>query len=247
MTDHTVTVVSAYYKIPSKTTHENYMNWITNFFKIPFNLVFFSHGDELTQIKKLTDRKNVYFIDKSFHSLFYQSTDYRKIWKKHKRYDREDYHTQELYCIWHQKTKFVLESILYNPFNSDKFLWVDAGCFRENIDPFMNFPNYNLIPKDKMLFLSIEKFIEDDYKTRDFKYCNRLGGGIYGSSIDVWVKWDKIYTDTLQYFIDKKIFAGKDQHIINTIYLDHPELFEIYYPPIHTTYDKWFYLHVYLK
>src|SRR3989338_7400124 len=139
-----VTVVSAYYQIPSKFQPEIYMNWIHNFIQIPCDLVFFSEGQNLEKIKSMTTRKNVIFIDLKFTDTYFQKAKYRIIWKKHKKMDHESYHTPELYSIWHEKTKFVLRAIKLNPFKSDKFLWVDAGCFREGYQQFINFPKYEL-------------------------------------------------------------------------------------------------------
>jgi hypothetical protein len=251
-----VTVVSAYYIIPSKYDNNQYINWIVSFFDLNCNIVFFSDFETIELIKhKCSDKlkdKNIMFINKPFHELFYWSDKFKKIWIDHHKLDREKkIHSPELYAIWNEKTKFVMHAIQLNPFKSSKFLWVDAGCFRNNDlnKNYCKFPNGNKIPEDKMLFLNISKFIETDYINRDFKKINRIGAAIYGSGIETWKKWTNTYDKMINTFILNNVFAGKDQSIINTIYLDNPELF-LLITPLSFAKDKssgWLYLQEYLK
>lgn len=250
-----VTVVSAYYNIPSKFNNNQYIDWIVNFFNLNCSIIFFSDSETIELIKhKCSDIlkcKNIIFINKPFHELYYWSDKFQKIWANHYELDHEKYHSPELYAIWNEKPKFVLHAIDLNPFNSSKFLWVDAGCFRNNnlIKNYSKFPNASKIPDDKMLFLNISKFRRADYKNRDFTKINRIGATIYGSGIETWKKWTNIYDKMVNTFISNNIFAGKDQSIINTIYLDNPELFLLIttLPFANDESKGWFYLHEYLK
>ena len=251
-----VTTVTAYYKIPSKKFHDVYIKWMSNFLKIKQNVVFFSETDTIKEIKEifeneLMNKPNIIFIEKSFDELFYWQEKYRIIWNLHYSMDDEKIHNPKLYAVWHEKIKFVIHAIKLNYFNSTKFLWVDVGCFRSDkiIDRYLNFPNFDKIPDDKMLFLNINKFKKNDYQHRNFKNIDRIGGGIYGSSIDTLLKWDKIYDDTLNKLIEANKFAGIDQIIINTIYLDNPDLFLLIRPKPYNgdEFGGWMYLQEYLK
>jgi len=250
--EDTVTVVSAYYRIPSKRPHNIYSDWLSLFFSLKFNLIFFSDSETIADIKrKYLNIDHVLFVEKSFDELFYWNGKYKDIWIHHNTIDPEKGRSPELYALWHEKIKFVANAIKLNPFNSSKFLWVDAGCFRSNehICKYTKFPVYDKIPNDKMIFLNICKFKNSDYKHRNFDGNDRIGGTIYGSSISTLLKWEKIYDKMLESFIMKNKFAGDDQSIINTIYLDNPELFFLVTPEKcnDDNSDRWFYLQKYLS
>lgn len=66
-----VTVVSAYYNIPSKFNNNQYIDWIVNFFSLNCSIIFFSDFETIDLIKyKCSDKlenKNIMFNDKHIH------------------------------------------------------------------------------------------------------------------------------------------------------------------------------------
>ncbi len=77
-------------------------------------------------------------------------------------------HNPNLYAIWNLKA-FIMDEIanLYNPFNSNFFIYVDAGSFREKT--YQNWPNLNFIKnlksqlRNKILFGLIKSFNDINY------------------------------------------------------------------------------------
>jgi hypothetical protein len=101
------------------------------------------------------------------------------------------------------------------------------------------------------LFLAVSKFTENELniKTKEelpnFKYENRIGGGIFGGDTSSLLSWHIKYYEMLEYFISINRFIGKDQHIINSVYLmDRNQCHLVDHPPKY--YNPWFYLQDYL-
>ena len=68
----------------------------------------------------------------------------------------------------------------------------------------------------------------------------RLGGGIFGGGIDVLKQYNELWDSTLQRYFAANRFAGQDQCVMGTIYLEHPELFNIFNPIKGYSTNAWF-------
>src|SRR5581483_1256541 len=138
-----VTVVTAYYEIPSKFTPEYYWSWISNFLcNIPCNLIVFTSSNLVSRIAKLRSKfQNTVIASKEFNQLYHSM--YIDTYEEHKKKDYQIRHTPELYIIWAEKVKFIMEAINLNPFKSDIFIWCDIGIFRETqfLSRFKSFPS----------------------------------------------------------------------------------------------------------
>ena len=181
-----------------------------------------------------------------FHSYRYIDT-YRANYDM----DHERYHSPELYMIWGEKVHFVKRAIEMNPFQTDTFLWVDIGCFREPSP--VKWPNPNRIREmdtNKVLVLMVTPFEEEELKcTKEtlpsFLTINRIGATIFGGGKDALLRYHELYYEMVEYFIQTGRFIGKDQSILNSVYLLNPDLFELVEPG--PCKDPWFYLQDYLS
>ena len=149
--------------------------------------------------------------------------------------------------IWAEKVHFVKCAIEMNPFQSDSFLWVDIGCFRE--PSVLQWPNKALIPK-KVLTLLVTPFEEEELQcTKEtlpsFLTTNRIGATIFGGGKEALLRYHDLYYEMVEYFIQTGRFIGKDQSILNSVYLLNPDLFELVKPG--SCKDPWFYLQDYLS
>jgi hypothetical protein len=243
------TVVTAYYEIKSKFPSSRYWEWIKNFCTIPFNVVIFTSPDLVEKFKQMRmqlPRQTVIVplaLEQFHHYQFIEQ------YRKHYAMDSNKSHSPELYMIWAEKVKFVMQAIHINPFKTDKFIWCDIGVVRQT----QFLANYRTFPRadkmsDKMNFLLLEKFTKQDRIGKNGipgqTYGTiRLGGGIHGGDIKSWEKYDKLWDSTLQRYFSVGLFAGQDQCIMGTIYLEHPELFNIIIPSRkQQDGDPWFYL-----
>ena len=138
---------------------------------------------------------------------------------------------------------------------TDYFLWVDIGCFRKpNID-FIHWPNpdkINHLPKDKVLLLSVYPFESHELSCNNeedlpsFQFTNRIGATIFGGGKDILLKWHTLYYSMLEYFISIGRFIGKDQSIVNSVYLLNQEQCHLVQWK-NGCHDIWFYLQDYLQ
>jgi len=248
-----VTVVTAYYEINSKFPTSQYWKWINNFCSYPFNLVIFTSPN---LVEKFTTLRSVnahtQIIPLEFNELFHYK--YLDKYTQHYSADYNKSHSPDLYIIWAEKIKFVMRAIELNPFKTDKFVWCDIGVFRQeklfqrySVE---RFPQYNKIVNGKINLLLLQDFQPRDYweahsgNIRGQRYGDvRFGGGIQGADVDTWRKYEVLWDNMLRKYFENKRFAGQDQCIIGSIYLDNPDLFHTIRPSFKSEDgDPWFYL-----
>jgi hypothetical protein len=261
-----VTVVTAYYLFKSKHSHKEYTEWMKNFFsKIPCPLIVFADFLMLPMVRKLRSPHldKTRFYEKNF-SDFQMSQKGGGFWKKQTELDPElkrRHHTANVYIMWNEKIKLVVEAIERDAFGSDFFVWCDAGSFRsKNLLPHLRtFPNpaklAHLNPQ-KLYFLQSEEFNKTDFvighdglPTHNFQFEARVGGTVIVGHKIAWRKWDGVYYDILDRMARAGRFVGKDQNIMASLAVMHPEMIELIKPQPYfgATGNPWFYLHYYFS
>jgi hypothetical protein len=235
------TVVSAYYKMQSKCSHDTYMNWINNFMHLECDMVFYTDQETLADLResaRLADKKNIIFTVAPKNEWVAYTKYGEDFWQRQKTIDTDNtqagpMHSPDLYCVWYEKKHFVLRTIESNPYDSEYFIWCDAGAVRESgwLDDVKKF-GCNTIkikspPRDKIVLLNIKP-----YTTADMEHFNMhnvmpsnkdlIGGGIQGAYHDMWQKWSDIYDAKLQEMNQMGKFVGKDQDILNILAITEP-------------------------
>jgi hypothetical protein len=252
------TIVTAYFELEiSKASHDKYTEWMQNMLAIDNPMIIFCDSQSFDIIQSFRsnklDKTNIIITD---FSEFY-SYRYYKYFLQHYNNDLEQFrgHNILLYMIWNEKSHFLKRAIELDQFKTDYFLWVDIGCFRRPNTEFINWPNPKRIsemPKDKVLLLSVYPFEIDELSCSSkqelppFQFKNRIGAPIFGGGKEVLIKWHTLYYDMLEYFISIDRFIGKDQSIMNSVYLLNREICELVNWKEGCT-DPWFYLQDYLK
>lgn len=255
-----VTVVSAYYPIQSKFPPEQYLDWIRLFWPHnEANLVFFTSPQMTDTVRGILEGRpgKTCLVTIPFAELTAFRSLHPQVWMKTWESDPEKgRHTPELYGLWYEKKEFVRRAIEMNPFSSEKFVWCDAGICRtaEWVGVLRRFPLPEMVPSGKMLMLSIDPFRQEDLE-RDvwgipgmFGERATLGGGILASDTEGWRAWAAAYDRMLMRYWLSGRFIGKDQNIMASVALEHPELCVVTFaPPVMNTVTKWFYLLFYLS
>jgi hypothetical protein len=175
-------------------------------------------------------------------------------WQKDIQRDVErSIHNPNLYIIWNEKSMFVQRAMSLNPFDTEFFMWCDIGCFRnaEEIPLFQKeWPSKDFLRsarRDKMYFLNITPFEERDFTvlanglTRSFEYDTRIGATMFLGHKDIFETWIELFYKYMNVYMVKDYFTGKDQNIIATMYVLHPELFRLVHP-VEGQGNPWFYL-----
>ena len=236
-----LTLVSAYYQIPSKHSHFEYLNWISNIVLLNKSFVFFTNKKFIQTLKKLRPINLHYktvFIELELED-FYTYKNFYEEFNKSFYIDLENkYHTIPLYMIWAEKSMFLKKAIVNNYFNSKCFYWIDAGYFNNNkseMKKYLNdWPSTKKCYEDKrVLFGQVKQFSTiDKQKIVDFdliahnnlKRNINVVGGLFGGQFENILKFIDIYYSTLKVFSKKNLFIGKDQNIYTYIAFAHPDV-----------------------
>ena len=258
------TIVTCYYKFPSKHSYEEYDKWMTNFLTtIETPMVIFTDDESIEKIRQLRKwaEQNTVIINRPLQDTYCAQEKYMNYWMKDWQRDYERHiHNPKLYIVWNEKSKFVEEVIENNYFNTDYYCWCDIGCFRTstNIEKYKKFPNIEKIEqtnsKDKIQLLNIESFNQreidyvkkiklDEAPIRNiFQLQHRIGGTIFIGHISAWKKWIPTFYTMIETFMINNTFTGKDQDIMAMITLLYPDIVNLIKPP---TNNDWFYLQDY--
>lgn len=223
------TLVTAFYPIRSKFSTEQYLEWAQRFMQLNAPIVLFTEPHLVDQFRAMRPFLPLHVVAQPFEKL-YMWNQYADEWRKQHTVDHEAaYHTPELYAIWAQKSVFVEQAIAENPFNTEYFYWCDIGAFRDpavSAQILTQFPKSSLlkIVSPAILLNSVAPLTDAEKRHRDFRHVNRIVGGLWGGSAIACMRWRAAYeTQLIQYFATGR-FAGKDQSVMLSAYLDNPSL-----------------------
>lgn len=226
--DKVATVVMAYYDFSkSKYTTNEYRSWIRLFLTtVPCHLVFFCEAEFAPFVEecraaypektRIVLRKREDWIAQKFGEPFWS--------KQHSLDPEKDRHTPDLYKVWWEKKEFVKEAIALNPFGHTDFVYTDAGiCRYPGLAKLLyNYPVADRIPTDRILLMNVSPFTRrDDFlDPKGSSGAARIGGGILAGSIEVWKRYDMLYDQVFQRYVEKGLFVGKDQTLMATLVLE---------------------------
>ena len=245
------TIVTAYFKLEkSKASHAKYLGWMRNMLIIDNPMVIFCDESSVLLIERLRElaghAEKTRIIVTRFEDFYCYR--YIDVFKKHMDIDHElAIHSIELYLIWNEKSNFLRRAIEANPFSSEKFVWCDIGCFRLPNTEFVKWPNPDRVTDNKITLMVVEPFTEDEMRTDLplFQYKNRISASIFAGDKDTLIRWHQIYYGMLEHYIQIGRFIGKDQSIMNNVYLANRDMCELVrYQPGRG--DIWFYLQYHL-
>jgi hypothetical protein len=136
--------------------------------------------------------------------------------------------SKELQLIWNEKLFLLRETARSNPFNSDWFLWMDAGLFlyRDKEPPKETFcvERLKTLPKDRLIFSSSDSPTCEYSSIREGNYYHYVSGifMIHKDFVEEFVSMYEMYIDKL---LSKKDWIYTDQVILTHMYKEHPEMF----------------------
>jgi hypothetical protein len=247
-----ITIVTAFFTMPSKHTKNNYLGWIKNFLLLNENMVIFTDNETYEYINNLRNSSNTHIIVTSIDKFdTYKYIDY---WNYCKSIDIEPNHTTQLYMIWNEKTFFIEKAINMNKFNSEYFFWMDIGCIRdEQMIPYIKKFSCIGIDKNKTIISKVSTCainnqlngdgISFDLQNKNGKSCdmiNYIQGGFFGGHTQSLKNWINLYKNELELFIRTKTFGGKDQYIMNNISIKFPEYIYCLNPSDNKLFNVWF-------
>jgi hypothetical protein len=255
-------IVSAYFKIPSKASHEFYLEHLNRFLtSIKSHIEFFTTSDLVDTLRKMrgvlpirfhiVDSIDTFEAFKKFGRLF---------WEKQCYIDSEPYHTPEVAAIWYEKKEFVKKIIaIYSSgdnsgdnsgdssvsFNKP-IIWCDAGCVRDNnwlpiIESFG--ANTTNIPKDTLLLQTLDTIPQDKVY---FNFPDTyIAASIIAGYPKTWNICSELYDNMIIKYTMNNICCNSDQYIWASTVNQNPEMFTLI--PAKPCINKWFYFLEYLS
>ena len=252
------TIVTGYFQLKqAKASHDTYARWMRNMLCIDNPMVIFCDvaSEQMIRETREGNMEKTKIIVTTFNEFY--SYRYARDFLEHYKMDKEQRvgHNMFLYMIWSEKSHFLKRAIELNPFSTEYFVWCDIGCFRVPNTRYLNWPNpekISTLDKNKVLLLSVQPFTPEELQCHSegglpvFQFTNRIGGTIFGGGKEVLLQWHDKYYEMLEYFISIGRFIGKDQSIMNSVYLLNRDMCNLVnWLPGHP--DQWFYLQEYLR
>lgn len=229
------TIVTAYFRTTSKTHTSFYDDWMKNMLGLQDAMVIFTQADVIPQIKEFRSHalNRTAIVPMELEDLpiaslysqeFWQGQMEKNPWKRKHR----SYH---LLWIWLSKTWFATQAIRMNLFQSDLFVWSDIGCFRGGSGAFHNktmIRHPEKVPPNEMLQMAHrtpnppkEEIWGNSKHDKDHFYHS---GSQFAAYKDTWWIFHKYFLETIDKFLEKNMFIGEDQHILQSVCLQHPEI-----------------------
>jgi hypothetical protein len=239
----TVTVVTAFYHFQkSKHTIQEYITWIYNFLiNVDTFIVLFTDNPFCQIVSRMRDEAGLthklHIIQKPFDEVKFSSPEWIATWTKQLEIDSLAHlHGHELFRVWANKPFFVEEAIQLNPFQSEAFVWCDAGCWRDPTVARICGPGWPAVQKitpNQMHILTVNSmrpFLQQltskdswthEAVVRDINVRDQaiVGGTILLGDKQAWSQWIPAFEASLNYYIQNNLFAGDDQTVITSTVL----------------------------
>ena len=234
-------IVSAYYKIPSKQSHSNYIPYLQRWFRsLSAPAIFFTTPDMYEEILSwgysLTQIQFVMLPITEFTA--FQKYGY-SFWEEQCRIDVEKYHTPELAGIWYEKKEFVRRAM--NIYCEETiFIWCDAGCIRdqESENAFCQFGMREATLNDNTIHLQyINSIIKSFYCYPD----RSIAGAIIAGNRNAWIAHCELYDTVIEEYLSANICLNMDQYIIKSCADRKPDLYTLHTIPAMNRIDEWFF------
>ena len=187
-----LTIVTGYFKIPSKHSNHNYLTWMTSMLSYDGPMVIFTdkeHYDIIKQHRPYSQTKIIVQNIEDFSTYKYKG----KLNSENGLYfeeGKQEYMDIDIYSILQlEKINFLKQAIQLNTFNTQYYAWYDIGYLRNNQILPKDWPHNNKLSvlKDSVYFMSIFGEICEDDSDRDeiYTYDNPphnllLTGGFVG-------------------------------------------------------------------
>ena len=227
------TIVSCYYLLPNnkKRSIESYMVWISNFLTYCTSpIVMFSDGsiaDEMDAFRKIRPDKWL-LIRTPLADLHFGNQD--ELQYMEERSSGRPI-TPEVMRIWMNKSHLMSKAANINPFNTDSFIWCDAGCWRDEIFARSYAPGWPRTPP-KALTCSWLGYSDDRtiVKSNIFEefVMNHMAhlvnkpaftGAIFGGDKEAISKFTEIFTKIFEICRSHRIPIDGDQELCGTAVL----------------------------
>lgn len=237
------TVVTAYYNIIGKNPSQNYTKWGSNFLQMPFNLVLYTDKRNKKWIQELRGNLPMILVEREFKDLYHYK--YHDKYVESYKMDYYKSHSPDLFVIWAEKVKFVMDAITYNDYQSDVFMWVDFGSIRSKHIIKKSFPTLTKYVPKHMMFNMVKNKRASSTGKKIPDTITPAGNCIVGD-VYAWNIYNQLWDKNLQELISKNSYIGSDEEVMMYIIQD-PSLPQRHVYPTVDFMDSiwWYYLYFY--
>ena len=225
---HFTTVVSMYFKLgASKHSLSEYNAWIVNMLKsVQAPLVMY------------TDNTSIEFLQANRNSSHYTTTFfiYDDVWgvmrelemrrnmsylvpyqtEQHEKDPERAIHNPSLYACWNLKTYILAKASEMNEYNSEFFIYTDAGAWREKA--FTDWPHEEFV-RNVSQRLNGRMLLGQVYAKQSKFNVGRdhIEGGFFAGSKQAIASYQRVFYDLHDQWLLAGFFIGKDQSMINML------------------------------
>ena len=152
------TVVSGFWNITSKYSPEAYRAWLSNALRLNAGMVFFYEDESVLRlVSDIRAGLQTVFVKLAIRD-FAVARLYDRAWV-----DQFHIPTAELGMIWLEKVFMMEKAAALNPFGSQWFAWMDAGCapYRQRApgpEPWPSEQALARLPRDRVVHTHVEEW-----------------------------------------------------------------------------------------
>ena len=233
------TIVTAYFSVRSKFAKEEYVKWMSNSLSVQDAMVIFTAPEMVEMMQSLRshaiNRTVIIPFNLTQVELAQKYDD--QFWEQQLAKDPEKriHRSYELFWIWLSKSFFVKAAIDQDFYKSDIYMWSDIGCYRHSgYNGKKAIVHTSLIPKDRILQMAHQEPKPPPYIWWNDKYSQ--GAYFYHSGSQMigykttWLQLHREFLTTLEGFVQRGMFVGEDQTVLESTCLRVPSLCA-YVPP----------------
>lgn len=249
-----ITIVTAYFDVPSKRGREFYVQWMQNILSIKSCMVVFTDDCHLFRQHASSHRVILHTDLQKEIGVFNQPIQF---WERQVEMDpeREIHRGYRLYWVWSLKPIFVSKGADYGFFGSDYYAWMDIGMLRN--DKFNSANIRGVVPPASFDPSCIHLGMPNPFEPSDlilrangscmtpFTERDRVCGCAFLVTKRVAHVFREIYLTMFDEYVDRGWFVGKDQNLINTACVENTHMFR-FIQPDPTLGDGWFTLAYYI-
>ena len=230
------TVVTAYYRIPSKFKPSKYSGWMKNMLSLQDPMIIFTSQDLISTIEELRNHatNRTVIIPLELNDLPIATLYNTEFWKQQLERDPEKriHQSYELFWIWLSKTWWVNEAIRLNVYNSDLFMWSDIGCFRNSqYNDKTMIIHRNQIPKTEMIQMAHHVpnpptdviYYNDKYSKVNKPHFYHSGSQMAAYK-DTWIQFHELFLIIIDEFLIRNMIIVEDQAILQSVCLKTPTI-----------------------
>jgi hypothetical protein len=227
------TVVTGYFRVPSKFEPGKYDGWMKNFLSLQDHMVIFTQPEMVEQVKMLRNHAldRTVIIQMKLDDLPIGTVFPTDFWERQLELDpeRKAHKSYQLFWIWLSKSWCVTEAIRLNFFQSDLFVWSDIGCFRiKKYNSKTMILHRDQVPPHEMMQMAhhepnppAEELFNDKYTRKSNFYHS---GSQFAAYKDTWKTFHEYFLETIDRFLAKDMIIVEDQAVLQSVCLSHPEI-----------------------